>query len=241
MSRLMQARAVIIAGAAFLASESFAQTFGYLGDIGPSHWDELSPDWSACGTGEKQSPVTLKEPPSGDKQRKLVMDYGLTSGEIFNNGHTIEVETEGENTLYLDGVPYTLKQFHFHTPSEHRVGRRGYDMELHLVHAGADGSNAVIGVFLKRGGSSGALAPIFAALPDTLNVHEPLEEAFDPEAFLPKSRKHYRYQGSLTTPPCTEGVHWIVMTQPVTVADEDMAQFAQRIHFNARFVQRIVK
>jgi carbonic anhydrase len=200
----------------------------------------LSAAWETCGTGEIQSPVNfVKLPAHPTSPRKLSIDYDpLTTGEIFNNGHTIEVETEGSNTLTLDGVVYELTQFHFHTASEHRVDSRGYDMELHLVHASADGSNAVIGVFLKRGRSSGALAPIFASLPDDLNVHHVLPFPFDPAAFLPKSRAHFRYVGSLTTPPCTEGVQWVVMSEPVTVSDEDMAQFAERIHFNARPVQR---
>lgn len=235
--------AAILAVALLSPAALCAQTFGYFGDIGPAHWSELSPDWGACNNGELQSPVNLKDLSKHGFERghNLSINYGETTGEIFNNGHTIEVETEGENVLILRGVPYQLTQFHFHTPSEHRVSRRGYDMELHLVHAGADGSNAVIGVFLKRGSSSGALAPIFSALPDTLNVHEPLDQPFDPKDFLPKSRDHYRYVGSLTTPPCTEGVRWIVMSRPVTLSDEDMAQFAQRIHFNARYVQRTVK
>jgi carbonic anhydrase len=216
------------------------QTFEYFGPNGPSFWGTLSPDWTACGTGTIQSPVDFeKVAPHHPRWRQLAIDYDAnTTGEIFNNGHTIEVETEGVNTLTLDGVVYELRQFHFHTASEHRVDGRGYDMELHLVHAAADGSNAVIGVFLKRGSSSGALAPIFEALPDDLNVHHPLDAPFDPASFLPQSRGHYRYIGSLTTPPCTEGVQWVVMGDVVTVSDEDMAQFAERVHFNARPVQR---
>jgi carbonic anhydrase len=235
----------LAAAVALLASTnaSHAQTFGYLGDIGPEHWSELSGDWGACNGGKLQSPVTFKWPAAWEHRRdkELSINYGVTTGEIFNNGHTIEIETEGANSLILDGIVYELKQFHFHTPSEHRVGSRGYDMELHLVHTSADGSNAVIGVFLKRGRDSGALAPIFAQLPNELNVHVPLDAPFNPKRFLPKSREHYHYLGSLTTPPCTEGVQWIVISQPATVSDEDMAQFAERIHFNARLVQRKVK
>jgi carbonic anhydrase len=117
---------------------------------------------------------------------------------------------------------------------------RGYDMEMHLVHTSAEGSNAVIAVFLKRGPSSGALAPVLAAMPTDVNVKYPLTSAFNPASFLPRSTAHYRYLGSLTTPPCTEGVRWVVMTEPVSVSDEDMAQFAERIRFNARYVQRPV-
>jgi carbonic anhydrase len=231
---------VLAAGILATPSGAAAQTFGYLGDIGPSYWADLSPDWIACGTGEIQSPVDFaKLPAHPTSARKLSTDYDTnTTGEIFNNGHTIEVETEGSNTLTLDGIPYELAQFHFHTASEHRADGRGFDMEMHLVHTAADGSNAVIGVFLKRGRSSRALAPIFASLPNDVNVKHPLDSPFDPASFLPKSRAHYRYVGSLTTPPCTEGVQWVVMSEPVTVSDEDMAQFAERIHFNARPVQR---
>jgi carbonic anhydrase len=231
---------VVTAAIVAAPSGAAAQTFGYLGDIGPAFWGSLSPDWATCGTGEIQSPVNFKKLPAHPTSaRKLSIDYDAnTTGSIFNNGHTIEVETEGSNTLTLDGVPYELSQFHFHTASEHRVEGRGFDMELHLVHTADDGSNAVIGVFLKRGRSSRALAPIFASLPNDVSVHHPLDAPFDPAAFLPRSRAHYRYVGSLTTPPCTEGVQWVVMSEPVTVSDEDMAQFAERIHFNARLVQR---
>jgi carbonic anhydrase len=201
---------------------------------------ELDPAWSACNSGEIQSPVDFKGPPQGSKHRQLSIHYGDTTGEIFNNGHTIEVEAQGTNVLVLDGIVYELKQFHFHTPSEHRINGRGYDMELHLVHAAADGTLAVIGVLLKRGPTSEALAPIFASLPNELNVREELEHSFNPADFLPKSREHYRYRGSLTTPACAEGVNWIVMAQPMTVSDEDMAQLATRIKFNARPVQRSV-
>jgi len=222
-------------------SSSFAASFGYYGDIGPDFWSELDPGYSACNSGDQQSPVDLGK----QKVRPhLDVDYdSATTGEIFNNGHTIEVEVEGENTLWLDGKAYELAQFHFHTASEHRVQGRGYDMELHLVHTSEDGKNAVIGVFLKRGDSSGDLAPIFMNLPEIggeLNTKEELPDPFDPESFLPKSEKHYRYLGSLTTPPCTEGVKWLVMLEPVTVLDEDMAQFAARISFNARYTQRKV-
>jgi carbonic anhydrase len=217
-----------------------AQTFGYFGENGPAFWGQLSPAWETCGTGEIQSPVDLRAP-LPQRLRTLPIEYGTTTGEIFNNGHTIEVEVEGSNFLTLDGVEYELVQFHFHAVSEHRVNGRGFDMEMHLVHAAVDGSNAVIGVFLRRGETSGALETVFESLPDDVNVKHPLDQSFNPQAFLPKSQVHVRYLGSLTTPPCTEGVKWILMEEPVTISDEDMAQFAERIHFNARPVQRRVR
>jgi carbonic anhydrase len=122
--------------------------------------------------------------------------------------------------------------------SEHRVDGRSFDMELHLVHASAAGGTAVIGVFLERGSSSGSLTPVFRRLPDDLNAKHHLEASFNPRSFLPKSDAHFSYVGSLTTPPCTEGVQWTVMKEPVAISDEDMAQFNERVHFNARPVQR---
>jgi len=212
-----------------------AETFGYFGKIGPASWGELSPDWETCNKGETQSPVDFR---GFSSRRSFSIAYGSTKGEIFNNGHTIEVETKGNNTLTLDGIAYEPVQIHFHTASEHTVKGRGFEMEMHLVHMSAGGSIAVIGVFLQRGSGNGTLAPIFENLPDDINVHHPLNELFNPATFLPGSRKHYSYVGSLTTPPCTEGVQWIVMAEPVSIRYVDIAQFAERIHFNARPVQR---
>jgi len=232
---------VVFAFSILLANAASAQTpFGYRGDIGPKNWGALDPAWKTCETGTIQSPVDLSQ------QRTwmaLPIDYVEAEGEIFNNGHTVEVELlqNNGNTLTLDGIEYPLVQYHFHTASEHRVLGRGYDMEMHLVHKTADGQYAVIGVFLQRSASSGALAPIFATLPDIAveNVKYPLP-TFNPAAFLPSTTAHYRYLGSLTTPPCSEGVKWIVMRDPVTVSDEDLAQLAGQVSFNARYVQRRV-
>jgi len=140
--------------------------------------------------------------------------------------------------LTLGGVDYGLQQFHFHGPSEHTFEGQGTDMELHLVHKSAAGVNAVVGVKVVRGPSSGALARIFAQLPNDLDVHHSLAAPFNPDHFLPENRSHYRYEGSLTTPPCSEGVRWLVLKDPITVSSEDLAQYHERIHFNARPAQR---
>jgi carbonic anhydrase len=111
-------------------------------------------------------------------------------------------------------------------------------MELHLVHRSASGGLAVVGVLLQRGTTSGALATVFEHLPEQVGVPEELESTFDPRTFLPRSLANYRYGGSLTTPPCTEGVRWVVLAEPVAVSDEHMAEFAAQVSFNARPVQR---
>jgi carbonic anhydrase len=217
--------------------------FAYFGSAGPTFWGRLDPAWEACGSGREQSPVDFgKHALLTALHRKPVpVDYERSTGQIFNNGHTIEIETEGRNVLLLDGVEYELQQFHFHVSSEHTFAGDGADMELHLVHKSAAGDTAVVGVLLQRGASSGALAPIFAQLPDDVEVHHPLAAPFNPARFLPVDRAQYRYEGSLTTPPCTEGVHWLVLKDPITVSSEDLAQFHERIHFNARPVQRFFR
>jgi carbonic anhydrase len=216
-----------------------AGSFGYFGDNGPAFWGSLDPAWGACTNGQVQSPVDLnRNLVRSRRHRQLDIAYGSTTGEIFNNTHTIEVETQGENVLTYDGVAYSLSQFHFHVLSEHTIEGEGHDMELHLVHASAAGTNAVVAVFLDRGTTSGRLTQIFEQLPDDFNVHHELDGAFNPADFLPDDRTHVRYLGSLTTPPCTDGVHWFVLTQPVTITSEDLAQFHERVHFNARPVQR---
>ena len=216
-----------------------AQTFGYFGRKGPAFWGGLDPAWSACEDGQVQAPVDLgRNTLQSRRHPKLNIDYGHTTGEIFNNGHTIEIETDGENVLKFGGDAYTLSQFHFHVPSEHTIKGEGHDMELHLVHTSAAGANAVVAVFLNRGAKSGALSPIFRQLPNDFNVQHELDAAFDPADFLPDDQSHIRYLGSLTTPPCTDGVRWFVLTNPVTVSSEHLAKFNERIHFNARLVQR---
>jgi carbonic anhydrase len=219
-----------------------ALSFEYAGPLGPRHWGQIAPEWRLCGTGREQSPIdfgpfTL----AGRRYGTLAASYGASQGDIVNNGHTIQVNVKGGNVLVLGQARYELAQFHFHTPSEHTFGGRGYDMELHLVHATPQGNLAVVGVFLQRGTSSGALDSIFEHLPAKVDVREPLRELFDPGAFLPRNKTHYRYAGSLTTPACSEGVQWIVMATPMTVSDEHMAEFAERIPFNARPVQRVFR
>ena len=213
-------------------------TFGYFGAIGPAHWADLEPAWEACGAGSRQSPVDLAAPNRTASHRPLRVHYGATTGEVFNDGHTVEVETEGSNSLIFEGRTFRLVQFHFHVASEHRIRGRGYDGELHLVHKSEDGEIAVVGVLLERGRSSGALAALLGNLPDDVDVHHALDMPVYPALFIPSNHEYVHYLGSLTTPPCTEGVHWFVLPQPVSVRDEDLARIAERVHFNARAVQR---
>ena len=235
---------VMLGGMVLAAGSAAAQTqFTYFGSEGPALWGRLDPAWKACGQGREQSPIDFGKHTltTALHHKPITVAYHRSTGQIVNNGHTIEIETEGANVLLLDGVEYALQQFHFHGLSEHTFAGKGSDMELHLVHKSAAGKLAVVGVLVERGTSSGALAPIFAQLPNDLNVNHPLPAPFNPGDFLPAVRAYYRYEGSLTTPPCTEGVHWVALKDPITVSSEDLAQYHERIHFNARPVQRFLR
>jgi carbonic anhydrase len=155
-----------------------------------------------------------------------------------HNGHTIQVNHAGADTLEIVGEHYSLVQYHFHAPSEHTVNGRHYPMEAHFVHQAADGHLAVVGILLALGRPNPALEPMWSKMPRQKGgevVLEELQVAMDD--LLPRSRTAFRYEGSLTTPPCSEGVKWIVMSTPVEVSAEQIAAFRAVVHDNSRPTQ----
>ena len=155
---------------------------------------------------------------------------------MVNNGHTIQADVANGGVIEVDGVPYTLVQFHFHAPSEHTVGGKRFAMETHFVHKSAKGELAVIGVLHEAGDANEALAPLWSALPNTTEEKKPLAK-FDLASVLPADRSMYRYAGSLTTPPCTEGVRWQLLQSPTSVSDAQVKAFNAIIKPDARPIQ----
>ena len=213
--------------------------WGYAGEAGPAHWGELDPKFAACASGVNQSPIDIAStidaelPPIG-------VNYGTAGTEILNNGHTIQVNVAPGSTLSLDGKTFELKQFHFHAPSENTVDGKPYALEAHFVHGDADGHLAVIGVLFEEGAASPAIAALWEAMPKEAGAKHPLSTPVDPAALLPQSRDYYRYNGSLTTPPCTEGVRWLVMKAPLTVSKAQVEAFGAALHGpNNRPVQAV--
>ena len=158
----------------------------------------------------------------------------------INNGHTIQINYADADTLTLGGISYRLVQYHFHSPSEHTVDGKHFPMEMHMVHKSADGKLAVVGVFIAEGAHNKAFDPVWANLPAQKGVetHFPAVKV-DVDALLPTARTSYRYDGSLTTPPCSEGVNWIVMTTPIQLSGEQVAAFTRLIKDNNRPVQTL--
>ena len=225
------------AGALLFGTGAYAQPhWGYEGEHGPEHWGSLDPGFAVCSNGREQSPIDLTGAERGALS-EIVFEYGPSPISILNNGHTIQVDYQAGSGLVLDGARYGLVQFHFHHRSEHTVDGADFPLEMHLVHADADGALAVVGVLVEEGGANEALAPVFRQMPGEAGPAAMVEGTVDAAALLPGRRTTWRYAGSLTTPPCSEGVSWLVMTEPVTASRGQIEAFKALFPVNNRPVQ----
>jgi carbonic anhydrase len=207
----------------------------YAGAAGPDAWGKLGYD--TCAKGQRQSPIDIRGGIAVDLQ-PIRFDYRPSGFSVTDNGHTVEVDVAPGNFITVSGRRYELQQFHFHRPSEERIDGRQYDMVAHLVHKSADGRIAVVAVLLDRGSAQAVVQTVWNNLPlekhDTVKVDAPI----DLRELLPPDRRYYTYMGSLTTPPCSEGVLWMVMRQPVPISPEQLAIFARLYPMNARPIQQ---
>lgn len=214
-------------------------SFSYDGATGPEHWWEIcAPSNFICTAGTRQSPIDLPAAPQGDLQN-LSFHYRRTPLHVENNGHTIEVKVQPGSYLRIGQERFDLIQFHFHTPSEHRLQGQEFPMELHFVHRNALGELAVVGVFLREGAANPFLQQIWDHIPAEPEAAAAHSEEIDPEDLLPADRGYYRYAGSLTTPPCTEGVRWHVLHTPVDVSAAQIDEFRAIFPLNARPIQSL--
>ena len=208
--------------------------WGYEGDNGPEHWGSNFP---VCGTGKKQSPLNIVGPFEKSKD-VLSVDYKEGPLKILNNGHTIQVNVEPGSTLTINKETFDLLQFHFHRPSEEQVDGKNSAMVAHFVHKSKDGKLAVIGVMLNEGKDNAAIKTLWANLPPKEGAeYLPEKVSFNPGSMLPKELGFYNYEGSLTTPPCTEGVQFYILKKPVDVSKDQVSKFPFKL--NARPVQSL--
>ncbi len=219
----------------------------YEGAEGPANWGMLSPKFSACADGRAQSPIDITKTTSTSGAPALKADFAPAALRIvhhehmadgINNGHTIQVNYSEGDTLTVGDASYQLAQYHFHAPSEHTVDGKHFPMEMHMVHKAPDGKLAVVGVFIEEGQPNAAFDPVWSNLPKQKGVETHLSGVkVDVDALLPRARTTYRYDGSLTTPPCSEGVKWFVMTTPIQLSATQIGQFTAIIKGNNRPVQ----
>ena len=189
--------------------------WSYEGDTGPLQWGKLAPENVMCEMGRNQAPIDI-EGALQTSSKPLRPSYAAGSRSIVNNGHTVQVDFEAGNTLVVDDVTFSLRQVHFHAPSENQIGGRSFPMEAHFVHADAEGDLLVVALMFGEGEAHDALKKVSAALPASSGPASPLSDAVTPLAFMPTSMYYYRFSGSLTTPPCSEGVRWLVLKTPVS-------------------------
>lgn len=218
------------------ASEHEHAHWGYAGAGAPAEWGRLSPDFAACETGRAQSPVDIVHAVPATLG-PIAVHYQAGPMQVVNNGHTIQANAAPGSFIELEGGHFDLAQFHFHHPSEHAVDGKRAPMELHLVHRNAaTGELAVLGVMIVPGAASPVLDAVWAAMPAQEGT-APDPVAVDPAELLPADPAYFRYEGSLTTPPCSEVVHWITYKQPVTASDAQIERFATLFSDNARPLQ----
>ena len=205
--------------------------WSYVGKTGPEHWADLSPDYANARTGRAQSPIDLGVSGDAASGAKLTFYYQPADGSVRDTGHSIQVDDTSGGHVMLDGERFELLQFHFHAPSEHTLSGRSYPLEAHLVHRNASGELLVVGVFVEPGPGSGLLATIAGKIGDAGGIR------VDASELLPANRIRFRYMGSLTTPPCTEGVRWFVMRTPIRAPQDVISGFEAAYTRNNRPIQ----
>jgi len=215
--------------------------WSYEGETGPQAWGSLEKSFSVCAIGKRQSPINIEETATlQGPAEPLQFNYQASTGTVVNNGHTIQVDLSGDNTLTVRGSSYKLIQFHFHTPSEERINGQGSAMVAHLVHKNSENQLAVVAVLLEPGAANSLIHQVWTYMPldsgDRVSMPTGL---IDMNALLPKDQRYYQFMGSLTTPPCTEGVLWMVIKQPTPISKEQIRLFTQIFPNNARPVQAI--
>lgn len=220
-------------------AEDHASHWGYQGHAGADHWADLDPGFKTCKLGKHQSPIDIdtKKVEKAAAGKPIAFGYTAGTGDVVNNGHTIQVNLPASGGVALDGAEYKLLQFHFHTPSEEKIDGHNYPLVAHLVHKSAQGQLAVVAVLFKVGKANAVLKPVLDNLPAKAGATRALAAPIDVAALLPADHAYYAFSGSLTTPPCSEEVRWHVLKTPVELSKAQLAQFRKLYPMNARPVQ----
>jgi carbonic anhydrase len=241
MKKLLIAAILLVISSGAYAAEGGAHGahWGYSGEEGPEHWGELDHAYSACAEGKNQSPINLTGFIESDL-KPIEIHYEAGGTEVHNNGHTVQVNLAPGSKISVDGHAFKLKQYHFHAPSENLMEGKSFPMEAHLVHADKSGNLAVVAVMFAEGKANESIARVWSYMPGIEGGKQYLPSGVTAEGILPSNRDYYRFSGSLTTPPCSEGVEWLVMKEPVTVSKDQIEKFVNVMrHHNNRPIQPI--
>lgn len=222
----------------FYAQEHHSPHWSYEGATAPAHWGDLSPDYSACKSGQEQSPINIAKTVSA-KLPPLEFKYLPSPLRLIDNGHTVQVNYAAGSYIVVGDRRYDLVQFHFHHPSEEEINGKHSDLVIHLVHKDADGHLAVVAVLFQEGASNAAVKEVVDHLPGGKEQEVSSSATINAMDILPRNRSYYTFQGSLTTPPCTEGVTWFVLQTPSTLSQAELQALAKLYPHNARPVQSL--
>jgi carbonic anhydrase len=231
-----QREAALLAAASVPAQPRHSNYWSYEGETGPANWGKINSEWAKCGTGTRQSPIDLRDGIKVDLEQ-IQFDYRPSGFNVIDNGHTVQVGVGMGNYITVQNRTYELVQFHFHRPSEERINGRGTEMVVHLVHKDAEGRVAVVAVLLERGAANPMIQTVWNNLPLEKNDTFTPAVALDVNEILPARREYFTYMGSLSMPPCTEGVLWLVMKTPMPASPAQMALFSRLYPLNARPIQ----
>jgi carbonic anhydrase len=231
----------ILAGSLFAGVHG--SHWGYTGHGDPAHWGDLDPKYAECKLGGSQSPINISKEITVETQGLEPIKFHYTTGasEVINNGHSVQVNVKPGSFIKIDGKEFELKQFHFHTPSENQIDGKNFPLEAHFVHAAKDGSLAVVAVMFEDGKENEVINKIWHRMPKQpgTKVSCGLSAAMINE-LLPKDKTYYRFDGSLTTPPCSEGVRWFVMKDYQQISQDEVNEFLHTLHHpNNRPVQPV--
>lgn len=217
-------------------ANSHSKHWSYEGETGPQAWAKLAPEYAKCGNGQRQSPIDIRDGMRLELD-PVAFEYRPSGFRVVDNGHTIQANVNGWNAIRVMGRRYRLEQFHFHRPSEEMIDGKQFEMVVHLVHKDTEGRLAVVAVLVEVGARQPVIQAVLNNLPLERGDEIAATSNLDLAQLLPGDRRYFTYMGSLTTPPCTEDVLWIVMKQPVQATAEQLDLFARMYPMNARPIQ----
>ncbi|ELE9246678.1 carbonic anhydrase family protein [Enterobacter kobei] len=224
-----------------ISASTFASHWSYEGEGSPEHWGELDEAYKTCQNGMNQSPINI-ESTANAHFSPLKTHYSDGPMTLTNNGHTIQASEKADtrDTITLDNQAWTLQQFHFHAPSENTVHGKKYAMEMHLVHKNNAGELTVVAVMFDKGVANPELDKLWSVMPQQAEQNISIKQDLNLNKLLPVNKTYWRFSGSLTTPPCSEGVTWIVLKHPLTLSAEQLEKFTHTMHHdNNRPVQAL--
>ncbi len=232
----------IVSGAFFVGLAAEGSSWSYEGETGPDNWGTLKEDYALCGEGTEQSPIYINSVLVSDIA-DIEFNYSSSALNILNNGHTVQVNYDSGSSVTIGDREYQLLQFHFHAPSEHAIDGELADAEVHFVHGHKtnDGKTelAVIGIMIYEGEENSAFKDVIANLPENAGDELSIEASVSAEDLMPANKQVYRYEGSLTTPPCSEGVNWNVIAEPISMSREQLDALGEVLHNNNRPLQSL--